>query len=55
MMSETIVGVTENFYINLGVLSAHFMHFYFFGLNIGFLGCFIHNTTKYIDDLLQNK
>ena len=22
---------------------------------IGFLGCFINNTTKYIDTLLQNK
>ena len=35
MMSETIVGVTENFYINLEVSSAHFMFyaiFYFLGL-----------------------
>ncbi len=23
--------------------------------HIGFLGCFINNTTKYIDTLLQNK
>jgi hypothetical protein len=35
MMSETIVGVTENFYINLEVLSAHFYaFFYFWGLKL---------------------
>ena len=33
VMSETIVGVTENFQINLEVLSAHFMHFYFWAKN----------------------
>jgi hypothetical protein len=30
MISEIIVGVTENFYINLEVLSAHFMHLFIF-------------------------
>ena len=30
-MSETIVGVTKNFKINLEVLSAHVMQFLFFG------------------------
>ena len=32
MMSETIVvGVAQNFWINLEVLSAHFMQFFIFG------------------------